>query len=157
MSFVHKLKQVVADPVESIALQVPRALAVSVLALAVDFAVLELCVRILGTAAIPAAVIGYLVGGVVQYVLCSLWVFSTSLKNDALGFMAFTILSLVGLGITWIVMLVVHDWWAFSVEFAKFGAVGLAFTWNFLSRKYLLFRAEKPRTSIGATAVVGQQ
>lgn len=146
MSVVHKLKQVVADPVESIALQVPRALAVSLLALAVDFAVLELCVRILGMAAIPGAVIGYLAGGVVQYVLCSLWVFSTSLKSDALGFMAFTLLSLVGLAITWIVMLVIHDWFAFPVEVAKFAAVGLAFTWNFLSRKYLLFRVEKARS-----------
>jgi putative flippase GtrA len=157
MAFVHKLKQVVADPVESIAFQVPRALAVSVLALAVDFAILELCVRIFGVAAIPAAVIGYLVGGVVQYVLCSLWVFSTSLKNDALGFMAFTVLSLVGLGITWVVMLVVHDWWSFPVEIAKFGAVGLAFTWNFLSRKYLLFRAEKPRNTPALPAAVVNQ
>ena len=161
MSFVYKLKQIVADPVESVALQVPRALAVSVLALAVDFAILELCVRLFAMPAIPAAVIGYLVGGVVQYVLCSLWVFSTSLKNDALGFMAFTILSLVGLGITWIVMLMVHDWWAFPVEIAKFGAVGLAFTWNFLSRKYLLFRVGKPQspseTSAMPGAVAGQR
>ena len=57
----------------------------------------------------------------------------------------------------WIVMLVVHDWWAFSVEFAKFGAVGLAFTWNFMSRKYLLFRAEKPQNEMGATVAVGQR
>ena len=146
MFVIRKLQQLVAGPVESIFLQVPRALAVSVLALIVDFGILELCIRAFGMPAIPAAIIGYLVGGVVQYILCSLWVFSTSLKNDALGFVAFTILSLVGLGITWIVMLIAHNWWGFPVEIAKFGAVGLAFTWNFLSRKYLLFRAEKPAT-----------
>jgi putative flippase GtrA len=69
------------------------------------------------------------------------WVFSTSLKSDALGFVAFTILSLVGLGITWVVMAIAHDWAGLPVEIAKGGAVGLAFAWNFLSRKYLLFRA----------------
>jgi putative flippase GtrA len=132
--------QWVAAPVENVFLQVPRALAASVLALAVDFAILELCVRWLGLPAVLSAVIGYLTGGVLQYVLCSVWVFSTSLKSDAVGFVAFTILSLVGLGITWIVMLVGHDYAGAPVEVAKGVAVGLAFTWNFLSRKYLLFR-----------------
>jgi putative flippase GtrA len=139
---LQKFKQLVTDPVESVFLQVPRALAASVLALVVDFGILEICVRVLGMPALPSAVIGYLVGGVLQYVLCSVWVFSTSLKNDALGFVAFTVLSLVGLGITWVVMLVGHEWAQLPVEIAKVGAVGLAFAWNFLSRKYLLFRAQ---------------
>jgi putative flippase GtrA len=138
---VQKLKRLLTDPVESIFLQVPRALAASVLALVVDFAVLELCVRVIGLPGVLSAIIGYLVGGILQYVLCSWWVFSTSLKSDALGFAAFTILSLVGLGITWVVVLIAHDWAGLPVEVAKFGAVGLAFAWNFLSRKYLLFRA----------------
>jgi putative flippase GtrA len=148
---VHKLKRWVTDPVESIFLQVPRALAVSVLALVVDFLVLEVCVRLLDTAAVPAAIVGYLVGGVVQYVLCSLWVFSTSQQSHLAGFVSFTLLSLVGLGITWIVVAVVHDWAGLPVEIAKGGAVGLAFTWNFLSRKYLLFRASKPLAALDRT------
>src|SRR4051812_33540229 len=120
--YVRKLKQWVADPVESVALQVPRALAVSVLALVLDFGILVFCVRVLGMPAVPAAVLGYLAGGVLQYVLCSLWVFSTALKGDAASFVAFTILSLVGLGITWIVMAIGHDWAGAPVEIAKFFA-----------------------------------
>lgn len=138
------VKRWVAEPVESIFLQVPRALAASVLALIVDFCVLEFCLRIAGMTAVPSAIIGYLAGGVLQYVLCSIWVFSTSLKNDAAGFLAFTILSLVGLGITWGVVAVAHDGIGMPIEIAKVAAVGLAFTWNFLSRKYMLFRAEGP-------------
>ena len=140
--FARKLKHWLAGPVESVVLQVPRALAASVLALAVDFCLLEFCVRVLSMPAVPAAVLGYLAGGVLQYVLCSLWVFSTALKSDAVGFLTFTILSLVGLAITWVVVLVGHDWAGTPIEPAKGFAVGLAFTWNFLSRKYLLFRAE---------------
>jgi putative flippase GtrA len=147
--FVKKLQQWVADPVESIFLQVPRALAASVLALIVDFAILVLCVRIIGMPAVPSALIGYLVGGVLQYVLCSVWVFSTSLKNDAVGFLTFTLLSLVGLGITWIVVLAGHDWAGLPVEVAKAAAVGLAFAWNFLSRKYLLFHSGVRRQETG--------
>jgi putative flippase GtrA len=157
MSFVRKLKQLIADPVESIFLQMPRALVVSVLALIVDFGILEFFVRVVGMPAIPAAVIGYLAGGVLQCFLCSLWVFSTSLKP--FGVLGFILLSLVGLGITWVVMLVAHDWYGMPVELAKVGAVGLAFTWNFLSRKYLLFRAEKPVMDRAAPspAVVSQR
>ena len=119
--------------------------AASVLALLVDFVILELGVHVFSLPVIPAAVLGYLAGGVLQYMLCSLWVFSTSLKSDAAGFATFTILSLVGLAITWVVMLVAHEWSGLPVEIAKGGAVALAFAWNFLSRKYLLFRTESPR------------
>lgn len=144
MLIVFKVKKWFADPVESIFVQVPRALAASVLALFVDFAILEFCVRSVGMSGVPAAMLGYLAGSVLQYVLCSLWVFSTVLKSDAAGFVAFTLLALVGLGITWIVMALAHEWAGLSIELAKVGAVSLAFTWNFLSRKYLLFRAENP-------------
>ena len=139
---MQKLKQWIAGPVESVFLQVPRALAASLVALALDFAVLVVCVRVFAMPGVPAAILGYLAGGIVQYVLCSWWVFSTSLKSDTFGFVAFTILSLVGLGITWVVVMIVHDWLGAPVEVAKVGAVGLAFAWNFLSRKYWLFRAE---------------
>ena len=142
MFIAYKLKHWIADPVESVFLQVPRALAASVVALVVDFAILEFCVRIVGMSAVPGAILGYLAGGVLQYVLCSMWVFSRR-KGDA-GFIAFTLLSLVGLGITWIVIAVAHDWAGTPIEAAKIVAVILAFIWNFLSRKYLLFRAAGP-------------
>ena len=63
----------------------PRALLVSVLALAIDFGIYAGGLSV-GMPALLAALLGYLAGGVLQYVLCSWWVFSTSLKNDALGF-----------------------------------------------------------------------
>jgi len=143
-----KLTHLVAGPVESVFLQVPRALAVSVLALAVDFTILEFCVRIFGMPALSASAVGYLAGCVLQYVLCSYWVFSSTVKNDAMGFVAFTLLSLVGLGITWTVILLAHDYAGWPIELAKGGAVGLAFTWNFLSRKYLLFRSESKASCV---------
>ena len=142
MFIAYKLKHWIAEPVESVFLQVPRALAASLVALVVDFAILEFCVRVVGFSAVLGAILGYLAGGVLQYVLCSMWVFSRR-KGDA-GFIAFTLLSLVGLAITWVVMFVVHDWAGTPIEAAKIIAVILAFSWNFLSRKYLLFRAANP-------------
>jgi putative flippase GtrA len=141
MSVNRRLQRWVTAPVESIFLQLPRALVVSVLALALDIGLYEFLFR-LGLDVVPAAVIGYLAGGVVQYVLCSWWVFSSSPGNYALGFVTFTVLSLVGLGITCVVVYVLHDLCNVNELVAKLAAVGLAFTWNFLSRKYLLFTSK---------------
>ena len=87
---------------------------------------------------------GYFAGCLLQYVLCSIWVFANSPKSDGAGIFAFLMLSLVGLGITWVVIVIAYDWAGMRIEVAKAGAVGLAFTWNFLSRKYLLFQGERP-------------
>ena len=144
MDFVLKLKRWLTDPVDSIALQAPRALIVSIAALAIDFSLLEICVRLLGLSAIVGAIIGYLAGTVLQYVLCTFWVFARR-KSDGMGIVIFTALSLVGLGITWVVIAICHDGAGMSIEAAKFVAISLAFTWNFLSRKYLVFHFERRR------------
>jgi putative flippase GtrA len=140
MAAVRTLHKWIAAPVESTLLQVPRALVVSVLALLIDIGLYELLFQRVGLHVVPAAVIGYLAGGVVQYVLCSWWVFPTTPGNHAASFVAFTVLSLVGLGITCVVVFVLHDHGHVNELVAKVAAVGLAFTWNFLSRKFLLFK-----------------
>jgi putative flippase GtrA len=135
----QQLKRWFTDPVESLFLQVPRALAASVLAALLDCALLFFLVEVIGWNRIPAAVVGYLAGGVVQYILCSYWVFPGAPQNAATGFLAFTVLSLFGLAITWATMAALSG---VHLSLAKVVALGLAFGWNFLSRKYLLFRAE---------------
>lgn len=136
---VQHLKKWMAEPVESLFVQVPRALVASVLAAVVDCAFLFFLVNITGWDRVPAAIVGYLAGGVVQYVLCSYWVFPGAPQNMAVGFLAFTLLSLVGLIITWLTMAVLVS---VHLSLAKVTALGLAFSWNFLSRKFLLFRVE---------------
>lgn len=138
----QQLKKWLAQPVDSLLGQVPRALFASVLAAVIDFVVLFLLVEVAGVHPLPAAITGYLVGGLLQYVLCSLWVFPAAPQNAATGFLAFTVLSLVGLGITWITMATLHDRAHVHYSLAKVAALALAFSWNFLSRKFLLFRAE---------------
>jgi putative flippase GtrA len=140
MSFVRRLQSWVAAPVESTLLQVPRALVVSVLALVIDASLYALLIEEVGVPPVLANVFSYLAGGVVQYILCTLWVFPASPGNHALGFVAFSVLSLVGLGLSCAVIYVVHDLGHLNEMLAKLASVGLAFTWNFLSRKFLLFK-----------------
>src|SRR5579862_5703864 len=95
----QQLKRWFTEPVESLFLQVPRALVASILAALLDCALLFFLVEIIGWNRIPAAVVGYLAGGVVQYILCSYWVFPGAPQSAATGFIAFTVLSLFGLAI----------------------------------------------------------
>jgi putative flippase GtrA len=128
------------QPVDSVAVQVPRALIVSVLAALLDVAGLFLLVEMCGWQPVPAAVVSYLAGGVLQYVLCSWWVFPNSPNSVAFGFVSFTVLSLVGLALTWAAIATLHDYFRIHYGLAKIFALGLAFTWNFTSRKFLIFR-----------------
>jgi putative flippase GtrA len=156
----HPLKQRLVGPVESVLLQLPRALVVSVLAAALDFGLLVLLVEAGGCPPALAAVAGYLAGGVVQYVLCALWVFPAAPSSVTVGFLAFTVLSLVGLALTWAVMALLYDGGHVPYPLAKVVALGLAFNWNFFSRKFLLFRtrgggaAPAPRPADGARPTV---
>jgi putative flippase GtrA len=82
---------------------------------------------------------------VLQYILCIVWVFPSAPTNHALGFTAFTLLSLVGLGLTWVAMYGLHELGQCNYLLAKIVALGLSFTWNFSSRKFFLFRPEPER------------
>jgi putative flippase GtrA len=152
MLIAHQLKKWFADPSESTAVQAPRALIASLLALCLDFGMLILLVEDLGLHPVPAAVLAYLAGSVLQYILCSLWVFPTSPASATVGFVAFIVLSLVGLGITWLVMAIACDMAHMPYPLAKCGALSLAFSWNFLSRKYLLFRSIAPLATVEETS-----
>ena len=138
IAVAQQLKRWLADPVDNLAIQVPRALVASVLAAVLDCAVLFYLADIAGWDRIPAAIVGYLAGSVVQFILCARWVFAGAPPNAASGFVAFLILSLFGLAITWLTIAVLGG---VHLALAKIVALGLAFNWNFLSRKYLLFRA----------------
>jgi putative flippase GtrA len=128
------------EPVEQTLLQVPRALVASGLAALLDLALLVVLVETAGWYPLAAATLSYLAGGVLQYYLCAVWVFPAAPEKVTTGFAAFTLLSLVGLGITWVVMALLHDGLHVNYAAAKVAALGLAFGWNFLSRKLLLFR-----------------
>lgn len=132
----------VFQPVESLLVQVPRALCVSALAAVLDIGLLITLVETVGWHPLLAATVSYLAGGVLQYILCSLWVFGHSPENAPLGFVFFTVLSLVGLIITWCTLAVLYDFANVNYAAAKILALGLAFLWNFTSRKYFLFQAD---------------
>ncbi len=130
---------------EDTTLQVPRALAASVLTTTLDFWVLVGLVELLGWNPLAAAALSYLLGGVLMYVLSAVWIFPGAPRSATLGFAAFTVLSLVGLGVTWLTMAVLVDLAHVNYALAKIASLGPSFAWNFLSRKYWLFKPSAGR------------
>jgi putative flippase GtrA len=147
MNFWPLIRERVFGPVEYVVFQIPRALVVSVLAAAVDFSLLVLLVESVGFDAMIAAVVAYLAGGIVQYILCSLWVFPGAPSTSPLGFLTFTLLSLGGLLITETVIGAGQAVGFVPYPVAKVIALGLAFCWNFCSRKYILFSGTAGRVA----------
>ena len=95
-----------------------------------------------------AATISYLTGGLIQWFGCSRWVFKDKRKkeekNKFTGIIHFYILSLGGLAITLGVIFILYNKMNINYLLAKFAALGLAFAWNFLSRKFLIFERQQP-------------
>ena len=151
---ISKLNTALFRPTHSTVQQVPRALVVSVVAAALDVLLYALLVKHAGWPPVAAATLSYILGGVVQYVLCSCWVFPTAPQNAVTGFTAFTLLSLVGLAITDGVIWVLNGRCAVNYLWAKGAALALAFVWNFSSRKYLLFRQQREDKPSAAPACI---
>jgi putative flippase GtrA len=135
----EKLRQWGQAHAHGIVMQVPRALMASIVCAVLDCAVLVVLVEQGGWHPVGAAVVAYLTAGVLQYVLCACWVFPGAPMKTT-GFTAFTLLSLVGLCFTWVTMATLHDLFTINYGVAKIVALGLSFSWNFLSRKFLVFR-----------------
>ena len=123
----RKLRQWSFAPARTTRAQIPRALVASVFAAGLDFAVLVLVVEQARWHPVPAAVLAYLIGGVLQYMLCAAWVFPAAPANLASGYLGFLALSLVGLGITGVTIAVLHDFAHVNYALAKIVALGFSF------------------------------
>jgi len=144
------MKVLLFQPVDRIFVQVPRALVASILSALLDCLYMVFLVEICRWQPVAAAILSYLIGGILQYILCSVWVFPNAPGNKAVGFLSFTLLSLGGLAITWAVM-AVGGKWLLPYGLSKFLALGLAFVWNFSSRKFLLFTKKAAADDVSLT------
>lgn len=117
---------------------------VSAMALGLDLAIFKALVWT-GTRAAIAGIAGYSIGLALHYVLSVRYVFETegSTKSGLRRFVEFCLSGLVGLFITWGVILVATEWLALPPIIGKIAAVGTSFVVVFLLRRGVVFA--KPR------------
>ena len=126
----------------------------SLLALAVDLAVLSACLRLLHLGLAWSATLGFAAGAVVAYVISIRWVFAArSLANvPALEFLTFVGIGIAGLGVTQAVLWLGVTELGLLPELVKLGAAGITFAFNYLVRKSLLFATSRRAAARGKMA-----
>jgi len=115
----------------------------SAAALAADMLVFSSLMRLAGLGHGPAATFGFVAGVAVAYAISVTWVFSQRSfgQHPALEFLTFIMIGLAGLGITHSVLWLGVDRLQLVPEFVKLVAAGATFVFNFVVRKFMLFRA----------------
>lgn len=127
-----------------------RYFACSGVALGVDSALYALGLR-LGLGYPVDAVVGFLAGLAAAYLLSVRFAFSERSHRDArMEFLIFAAVGIFGLALTEILLWLQIDMMGVSALYAKVGAAGSVFLFNFAARKILLF--SRRATSVGASA-----
>ena len=115
-------------------------LAASAVALAIDFGTYTGLIRLAGLHYLVAAPIGFALGLATVYVLSVWWVFKERRLVDwRAEFALFALIGLAGMALNQLVIYGSMQLLTDSPEIAKIISAGMVFSFNFASRKLLLF------------------
>lgn len=113
-------------------------------AFAVDVAVLVALTELAGLHYLASAVIGFACGVVTHYAASVVWVFDKrAVSRRPVEFTGFVTLGLIGMCVNASTLFVLTEFVALHYAIAKVFAAVPSFTWNFASRKVLLFSARE--------------
>ena len=146
-----KFKELFAGETDNTFIQFFRYLFVGGFAFVVDYGTLMLLVEVFGFNAKLAAVIAFILGLAVNYILSTLWIFKNSkIGNRLAEFAAFALIGVIGLGINELIIWLFDDVIAprqplsFIPEdkyylIGKLVSTAIVFIWNFAARKFIIF------------------
>ena len=112
------------------------------IAFVVDYGSLWLLTEVGGLHYTLSAAIAFLLGLICNYVLSTRWVFGESrLRNRWAEFAAFAVIGVVGLGLNELIMWSFTDLLGFHYMLSKVVSTVIVFFWNFLARRFLVFKS----------------
>jgi len=122
-------------------IQMFRYAVVALVAFFVDFTSLYLLTAHAGLYYLFSAAIAFILGLATNFLLSVRWVFVTrTVENKSLEFFIFGTIGLVGLGLTELLMWLLTEHVGLYYLVSKMISTIIVFFWNFLVRKFLLFR-----------------
>jgi len=117
-----------------------RYFAASALALAIDFGIYVGLIRLVDVHYLIAGPVGFSLGLATIYLLSTRWVFrERRLADRRTEFALFALIGLAGMALNQMVLFAAVQWLAASFEVAKIISAGIVFSFNFATRKLLLF------------------
>ena len=100
-------------------------------------------------ATIMGSAVGFCSGLIVNYILSILFVFNEKGKSkSAQGFIVFTVLSVIGLGINLLGMFIGYDLLKLNQWLVKIVMVIVVLIYNYISKKLVLFKNKKPNKAV---------
>lgn len=142
MSPVPSLKTLFRDKPGSLVGQLLRYAVVGGISFVVDYGSLWLLTEMAGVPYLWSAAIAFILGLTCNYILSTRWVFGESRIRNAWGeFAAFALIGVVGLGLNELIMYACTDGLGFHYMFSKIVSTGIVFFWNFLARRFIVFKS----------------
>ena len=129
----------VSEKTEKLLLQIFKFGIVGGIAFLIDYITLIICKEVFHLNTLISAAIAFTVSVVVNYILSIKWVFDVSNKHSGKrNFIIFIIFSLMGLGLTELIMWVGEDLLKISYLIVKIVATIIVMIFNFVTRKIFL-------------------
>lgn len=104
-----------------------------------DFFILFLGAEWLGFPYLPVSVFSFICGVILNYFLCTYWIFKVHIIGQAtIEFGLYVLISLVGLAINTGVIYIATGVFGLYVMMSKLLSAAITYFWNFFGRKFLL-------------------
>lgn len=138
------LNRVLKNPSGNIFVQLGRYMVSGGVAFVVDASLLYILTEWLGLHYLLSTLLSYSVGLMITYAFSILWVFDyRSVESRALEFSVFAVIGVIGLGLTSLCMWLFTSGLGFHYLLSKIITTIIVFVWNFIMKKFLLFRRRK--------------
>ena len=119
--------------------QIMRFGVVGDIAFVIDYSILILCKEVFGLSVLLSSAIAFSVSTIFNYIMSIKWVFDIDKKkNEKRNFILFVIFSVIGLGLTELIMWLGTDILSINYLIVKVFATGVVMIFNFITRKLLL-------------------
>lgn len=115
-----------------------------------EFSLLVLLVEQFGIQYMQANFIAFCLIVVANYIASRWWIFGAGSFSKGIEFISFLAVVLIGLGINQVSMYFWVESLSVDYRLAKLLAIGLVVVWNFLAKKYFVFRRRKPAVATAA-------
>lgn len=139
LKIIRKLPIKITKEKEKLLIQILRFGVVGGLAFIIDYAVLITCKEIFNINVLVSAAIAFTVSVIVNYILSVIWVFDVDKeKSKKKNFIIFIIFSVIGLGLTELIMWIGTDIMYINYLIVKIIATAIVMVFNFITRKKFL-------------------
>ena len=137
----HTIDKLLRNKTDDISIQFFRSIFVGGLATIVDFGFLYFFTEFVNIYYLTSAALAFILGLTTNYILSIVWVFNRrKFTKKWLEFVIFAIIGIAGLILNELIIWFFTEYVHFHYLLSKAVSTIVVFSWNFLARKFILFR-----------------